>query len=72
MLADPRSDELIRNFVGQWLEARDIDSVTINAAAVLSRVKEYGARFGDYWEPAPMLERLVEEGRGFYGEAASV
>jgi 3-hydroxyacyl-CoA dehydrogenase len=45
---------------------------TVGLAAVLSRVKEYGARFGDYWEPAPMLERLVEEGRGFYGEAASV
>ena len=25
-----------------------------------------GARFGDYWEPAPLLERLVAEGRGFY------
>ena len=27
MLADPRSEEFIRHFVGQWLQARDIDSV---------------------------------------------
>jgi hypothetical protein len=25
---------------------------------------------GDYWEPAPLLERLVAEGRGFYSEPA--
>jgi 3-hydroxyacyl-CoA dehydrogenase len=39
---------------------------TVGLPTVLSRVKEYGARFGDYWEPAPLLERLVAEGRGFY------
>jgi 3-hydroxyacyl-CoA dehydrogenase len=42
---------------------------TIGLDTVLARVKEYRARFGDYWEPAPLLERLVAEGRGFYGEA---
>jgi 3-hydroxyacyl-CoA dehydrogenase len=38
---------------------------TVGLPTVLSRVNEYRARFGDYWEPAPMLERLVAEGRGF-------
>ena len=42
---------------------------TTGLDTVLARVKEYRARFGDYWEPAPLLERLVAEGRGFYGEA---
>jgi hypothetical protein len=37
MLADPRSAELVRNFVGQWLQARDIETVLINAGAVISR-----------------------------------
>ena len=37
MLADRRSDQFIRQFVGQWLQVRDIDSVPINAFAVLSR-----------------------------------
>jgi len=44
---------------------------TVGLPTVLARVKEYRARFGDYWEPAPLLERLVSEGRGFYAEAAA-
>jgi 3-hydroxyacyl-CoA dehydrogenase len=39
---------------------------TIGLPTVQSRVNEYRARFGDYWEPAPLLEKLVAEGRGFY------
>jgi 3-hydroxyacyl-CoA dehydrogenase len=38
---------------------------TLGLATVLRRVEEYAARFGDYWQPARMLERLVAEGRGF-------
>jgi hypothetical protein len=37
MLADPRSSEFVRNFVGQWLQARDIEAVIINAPAVIQR-----------------------------------
>src|SRR5262249_20215751 len=37
MLADPRVSELMRHFVGQWLSARDIESVEIHARAVVSR-----------------------------------
>ena len=37
MLADPRSEGLVRNFAGQWLQARDIENVQINARAVLAR-----------------------------------
>jgi hypothetical protein len=37
MLADPRSAEFIRNFVGQWLQARDVETVLINAPAVMAR-----------------------------------
>ena len=43
---------------------------TIGLPTVLARVNEYRARFGDYWEVAPLLERMVAEGRGFYSEAA--
>jgi 3-hydroxyacyl-CoA dehydrogenase len=45
---------------------------TIGLETVLARVKEYGARFGDYWEPAPLLERLVAERRGFSSEPVLV
>ena len=37
MLADGRSQELIENFVGQWLQARDVEGISINARAVLRR-----------------------------------
>jgi len=38
---------------------------TIGLATVLERVKTYRDRFGDYWTPAPLLEHLVQQGRGF-------
>ncbi len=34
MLGDPRAQEFVRNFTGQWLEARDVSHVQINALAV--------------------------------------
>ena len=37
MLGDSRSKEFFRNFVGQWLQARDIESVIIDTRAVVSR-----------------------------------
>ena len=36
MLADPKSGQFVRNFTGQWLRARDIQGVNINARAVLA------------------------------------
>jgi 3-hydroxyacyl-CoA dehydrogenase len=40
---------------------------TVGLPTVLARVKEYRQQFGDYWQPAPLLEQLVAEGRGFHG-----
>jgi hypothetical protein len=37
MLTDRRSDALIQNFVGQWLQTRDVEGIDINARAVLAR-----------------------------------
>jgi 3-hydroxyacyl-CoA dehydrogenase len=42
---------------------------TVGLPTLLARVQEYRTRFGDYWRPAPLLERLVAQGRGFYQEA---
>ena len=33
---------------------------------VLARVNDYRERFGDYWQPAPLLQRLAAAGKGFY------
>ncbi|HEY0551522.1 MAG TPA: DUF1588 domain-containing protein, partial [Verrucomicrobiae bacterium] len=37
MLADKRSDALVQNFVGQWLQTRDVDGIDINSRVVLAR-----------------------------------
>ena len=41
---------------------------TVGLPVILQRVNEYRSRFGDYWRPAPLLKRLVAEGRSFYAE----
>lgn len=37
MLADPRSEALILNFTGQWLQTRDVDGTTIDARTIFAR-----------------------------------
>ncbi len=37
MMKDSRFDGLIKNFVGQWLQARDIEAVVIDSRQVLAR-----------------------------------
>lgn len=37
MLADPRTSALVQNFTGQWLQARDVEGVSIDARAVMRR-----------------------------------
>ncbi len=35
MLKDPRSNRLVSNFVGQWLQARDVETVEVVAKSIL-------------------------------------
>ena len=39
---------------------------SVGLATVLARVNEYRRQFGDYWQPARLLEQLAAEGRGFH------
>jgi hypothetical protein len=41
MLADKRADALEKNFVGQWLQARDIETVPIDERSVLAREQQF-------------------------------
>jgi 3-hydroxyacyl-CoA dehydrogenase len=34
-------------------------------ANVLADIRKFQAEYGDFWKPAPLLERLVAEGKGF-------
>jgi hypothetical protein len=43
MFADPRSDSFVRNFVGQWLQARDVETISIDAVAALGYQEEWEA-----------------------------
>ena len=49
LLGDPRAAEFVRNFTGQWLEARDIGNVQINSFAVYLRE-----------HPDPVVEKAFE------------
>ncbi|HLU50379.1 MAG TPA: DUF1592 domain-containing protein, partial [Planctomycetota bacterium] len=64
MLADPRSDAFVRNFTGQWLQARDVEHVSIDPIAALgfqSRWEELLANFRGRRRRAPDQERTPEE-----------
>lgn len=41
MLNDEKSEHLVKNFVGQWLQTRDVESVTIDPLAALGFREEY-------------------------------
>ena len=42
---------------------------SLGLAQVLAKVREYRARLGDHWQPAPLLERLAAAGKSFYDTA---
>jgi hypothetical protein len=41
MLADPKSQEFIRSFVGQWLRTQDVEQVSINSLEVYGVAREW-------------------------------
>jgi 3-hydroxyacyl-CoA dehydrogenase len=38
---------------------------TVGLKKVYERIREFQERFGNWWEPAPLLQRLAEEGKTF-------
>jgi hypothetical protein len=62
MLADPRSKEFVRNFTGQWLQARDISNVQVNSLAVFFR-EHTNPAFEQAQEIFRRLQRIPEEKR---------
>lgn len=41
MMTDSKSEALVKNFTGQWLRTRDIESVTIDSRVVLGREERF-------------------------------
>ncbi len=44
---------------------------TVGLKKVHERIREFRQRLGAWWEPAPLLKRLAEEGKTFAGFSVS-
>lgn len=71
MLADPRSQRLVANFVGQWLQVRDVETVAVSAKDILglpsnreaARVFDVRLRADMRRETEMLFEFILQEGR---------
>lgn len=71
MLADPRANRLVKNFVGQWLQARDVETVAVSAKTILgmesnreaSRVFDPRLRSDMQRETEMLFEFILRENR---------
>jgi hypothetical protein len=61
MLADPRSEALVENFVGQWLQVRDVEGIDINVFAVLARDRGEERTFNRNRKRFQELREIPEE-----------
>jgi len=63
MLADPKVDELVRNFPGQWLQARDYEHFPIQVATILRRD---GLPFKKDDDKRPLRQAMRQEAEAFF------
>ncbi len=63
LLADRRSESLIQNFVGQWLQTRDLDGIDINARVVLARDSGEEGEFQKRRQRFQELDAIPDEQR---------
>jgi len=61
MLKDDRSDEFVKNFAGQWLQTRDVESVSIDARVVLARDSGTEKDARERFETRQRLNREIDE-----------
>lgn len=61
MLEDDRSDEFVSNFAGQWLQTRDVESVSIDARIVLARDAGQEKDMRERFERFRRLNREIDE-----------
>ena len=40
---------------------------TVGLDKVLASIREFHAKHGEFWKPAPLLEKLAAEGKKFNG-----
>jgi len=71
MVADKRSETLVQNFAGQWLQLRDVDTIPINESVVLKRdgstqsvSLDKELRLAIRLEAEMLFSRILHEDRG--------
>lgn len=61
MLADRRADEFVKNFAGQWLQTRDVESVSIDARIVQARDAGSEGDMRKYYERRQQLGFAIDQ-----------
>ena len=61
LLNDDRADSLVRNFAGQWLQTRDVESVSIDARIVQARDAGTEQDMRQRFEKRQRLNREIDE-----------
>ncbi len=61
LLADERSKEFVRNFAGQWLQTRDVESVSIDARVVQARDAGSEKDLRERFEKRRQLNAAIDE-----------
>ena len=61
MLNHERSDEFVKNFAGQWLQTRDVESVSIDARIVLARDVGQEKAMRSRFELRQRLNQAIDE-----------
>lgn len=69
MLADKRSDELVTNFAGQWLQTRDVESVSIDARIVQARDAGQESEMRRRFERRQELNQAIDAAEKAHDEA---
>ncbi len=60
LLKDDRSDEFVKNFAGQWLQTRDVESVSIDARTVQARDSGQEKAMRERFEIFQRLNREID------------
>ncbi len=69
LLADDRSREFVRNFAGQWLQTRDVESVSIDARIVQARDAGSEKDLRERFERRRKLNQLIDEAEEAHDDA---
>ena len=69
LLAHDRSKEFVRNFAGQWLQTRDVESVSIDARVVQARDLGSEKDLRERFEKRRQLNALIDEAEKAHDDA---